>query len=435
MKDLRPNVQLKRLEILSNNEKSIDVSNGFAQLYYYESILENSVKADLTYADTGGRNFPGETTSSSEIDDLNLQYAERIFLDIEDDEKGRVQFITPETCLHFITRPKIVGNTRSEIISANLASKEYLTNQFEMNRVSRTYEGKISETVKKILLNHLKTPKELFIEDTLNNLKIDGRIDNAANPFEIIRILSKNSVPIIPAKTTAGYTAGYFFFETSDGYHFKSIDNLLSQTPVRRYIMNNTTELPFGYDAKILKYEFKEGPSIIEQMKAGTYNTTRITFNPVTHEYVRETINVNQQERGSNRAEKTVPFIPEELNNSTKTIFSTLDIGQLPYGVSLDEQVLYSEQENLKVREILNQSVMRYNQLFSIPLTITVFCDVTLHAGDIVDCTFPEISLKRTQSMSKKKSGKYLISDLCHYITPVGPNYTKMILIRDSYGG
>jgi hypothetical protein len=435
MKDLRPNVQLKRLEILSNQGQSVEISNGFAQLYYYESILENSVKADLTYADTGGRNYPGETTSSTEIGDLNLQYAERIFLDIEDEEKGRVQFITPETCLHFITRPKIIGNTRSEIISANLASKEYLTNQFEDNRVSRTYEGKISETVTKILLQHLKTPKTLFIEDTLNNLKIDGRIDNSSNPFEILRQLSKKSVPIIASKTTEGYTAGYFFFETSDGYHFKSIDNLLAQTPMRKYIMNNTTELPFGYDAKILKYEFKEGPSIVDQMKAGTYNSTRITFNPVTHEYKRETINVRQQDKGSVRAEKSLPFIPDELNYSTKTAFSTLDIGQLPYGVSLEEQVQYSDQENLKVREILNQSMMRYNQLFSLPLTITVFCDVTLHAGDMIECTFPEVSSKQTQMMSKKKSGKYLISDLCHFISPVGPNYTKMILVRDSYGG
>ena len=433
MKDIRPNIQLKRLEIQANNGRRVEISNGLAQLYYYESILENSVKADITYADTGNRNYPGETSSSSEENDADLQYAEKVFMDIEDEEKGRVQFITPETCLHFITRPKIVGNTRSEIISANLASKEYLTNQFEGTRVSRTYEGKISETIRKILRNHLQTTKAVFIEDTLNNLKIDGRIDNSSLPFQVIRELSKKSIPIIPSKTTEGYTAGYFFFETSDGYHFKSIDNLLAQTPMRKYIMNNTIDLPFGYDAKILKYEFREGPSIINQMKAGTYNSTRITFNPITHECKRETINVKQQSKGSVRAEKRVPNIPEELNQSTKTTFSTLDIGQMPYGVSTEDQVKTSSQENFKVREILNQSTMRYNQLFSLPLTITVFCDVTIHAGDIVECAFPEVSSKQTQLLSKKKSGRYLVSDLCHFISPIGPNYTKMILIRDSY--
>jgi len=37
--------------------------------------------------------------------------------------------------------------------------------------------------------------------------------------------------------------------------------------------------------------------------------------------------------------------------------------------------------------------------------------------------------------VSKKKSGKYLIVDLCHYISPAGPNFTKLNLVRDSYGG
>jgi len=434
MKDLRPEIQVKRLEIISNNGKSVEISSGLAQLYYYESILENSVKVDITYADTGSRNYPGETFSSSEANDADLQYAEKVFMDIEDEETGRVQFITPETCLHFITRPKIVGNTRSEIISANLASKEYLNNQFESARVSRTYEGKISETIKRILRNHLQTSKTIFIEDTLNNLKIDGRIDNSSMPFRVIRELSKKSIPILPSKTSVGYTAGYFFFETSDGYHFKSIDNLLSQTPVKKYIMNNTIDLPFGYDGKILKYEFREGPSIINQMKAGTYNSTRITFNPITHEYKRESINAKQQDRGSVRSGKNLPNIPEELNQSTKTTFSTLDIGQMPYGISIDDQVQTSEQENFKVREILNQSIMRYNQLFSLPLTVTIFCDLSLHAGDMIECVFPEVSSKQTQTLSKKKSGRYLVSDLCHFISPIGPNYTKMILARDSYG-
>ena len=435
MNDTRPNVQLKRLEIQANNGKSVEISNGFAQMFYYESLLENSVKADISYADTGNRNYSGETTSSSETGDADLQYAEKIFIDIEDDDKGRIQFITNETCLHFITRPKIIGNTLSEVISANLASKEYLTNQFETNRVSRTYEGKISETIKQILTQHLKTKKSLFIEDTLNNIKIDGRIDDGSMPFSVIRDLSKKSIPIVIAKTTEGYTAGYFFYETSDGYHFKSIDNLLAQEPIKKYILNNTTALPFGYDAKILSYEFKEGPSIIEQMKAGTYNSTRVTFNPLTHEYKREPISVKQQEKGSVRAAKKIPFIPEELNQSTKTTFATLDIGQLAYGISTEDQVINSSQENFKTREILNQSLMRYNQLYSLPLSITIFCDVTLHAGDTIECTFPEVSSKQTQIFSKKKSGKYLISDLCHYITPIGPNFTKMILIRDSYGG
>lgn len=388
----------------------------------------------VNYADTGNRNDSSTSTSSTEPGDIDLQYAEKIYLDIMDDERARLQFITPDTCLHFMTRPKIIGTTRSEIITAYLSSKEYLTNQFEKNRVAKTYEGKISETVQRILTEHLKTKKALFIEDTLNNLKIDGRVDMESTPFNVLNKLSKKSVPIITTKNTAGYTAGFFFYETSEGYHFKSIDNLLNQQPFKRYIMNNTVTVPPGYDDKILTYTFPEGPSLVQQQLAGTIKSSKATFNPITHTVDRTTIDANQQNKGVIRAAKNVPFVPEEFYESTLTTYNSLDIGQLPYGISATEQINNSQQENFKIREILNQSKMRFNQLFSLPLSITIFGDLTLHPGQMIECVFPEVSSKVTQRGSRKKSGKYLIVDLCHYISPVGPQFTRLNLVRDSYG-
>jgi hypothetical protein len=198
--------------------------------------------------------------------------------------------------------------------------------------------------------------------------------------------------------------------------------------------MNNTTILPIGYDGKILTYSFPEGPSLISQMRAGTTKSTRITFNPITHEYKRETIDATQQNTGAVRAAKRSPAIPDELNESTKTTFSTLDFN-LAYGISTNAQIENCQKENFNTRDILNQSTMRYNQLFTLQLSICIFCDLSLHAGDVIDCIFPEVSSKYTQAVSRKKSGKYLILDLCHFISPTGPNYTKLNLIRDSYGG
>ena len=77
---------------------------------------------------------------------------------------------------------------------------------------------------------------------------------------------------------------------------------------------------------------------------------------------------------------------------------------------------------------------MRYNQLFAVRTSITIFADITLRAGDIVFCDFPEISSKANKIISTKKSGNYLIVDLCHYTTPNGPSYTKLNLVRDSFG-
>jgi hypothetical protein len=52
--------------------------------------------------------------------------------------------------------------------------------------------------------------------------------------------LSTKAVPDLP--DAYGNTAGYFFFETSEGFKFKSIDSLLSQEKKKSIIYNQTPD-------------------------------------------------------------------------------------------------------------------------------------------------------------------------------------------------
>ena len=76
---------------------------------------------------------------------------------------------------------------------------------------------------------------------------------------------------------------------------------------------------------------------------------------------------------------------------------------------------------------------MRYNNLFSIKLSITISGDFSLRAGDLVHCDFAEISNKSQKTYSNKKSGLYMIVDVCHRITSLGC-HTKLNLVRESIG-
>ena len=82
--------------------------------------------------------------------------------------------------------------------------------------------------------------------------------------------------------------------------------------------------------------------------------------------------------------------------------------------------------------ERMVQSIMRYNQLFSVQSSITIDGDFSLRAGDMIKCDFPRVSEDKPTT-DKSSSGQYLISSLCHYITPE-KCYTQLGLIRDSYG-
>jgi hypothetical protein len=121
-------------------------------------------------------------------------------------------------------------------------------------------------------------------------------------------------------------------------------------------------------------------------------------------------------------------------NTSTKIMQKLDDVGILPIGKTAKEQIDKSKEENLKNKEIVRQSSSRYNNLFNVKLSIAIYADFGLHAGDIIHCDFPEVSGKRQPDVSKKKGGIYMIVDLCHYIDSSGTGWTRMNLVRDTIG-
>jgi hypothetical protein len=91
-----------------------------------------------------------------------------------------------------------------------------------------------------------------------------------------------------------------------------------------------------------------------------------------------------------------------------------------------------STEENFDAKNILSQSTMRYNQLFTSKSEVTIPGDFSLHAGDAIFIDAPE-NAPETKEVSKQNRGLYIIADLCHYISPK-ETYTKLILVRDSLG-
>jgi hypothetical protein len=117
----------------------------------------------------------------------------------------------------------------------------------------------------------------------------------------------------------------------------------------------------------------------------------------------------------------------------SRTQYMLLDKGTLPTGDS-KEQINKSTEQNFDPKNILNQSVMRYNQFFSSKVEITITADFSLHAGDYFFVDAPEISTKDTKIMDKQFGGGYVIAKLCHYISLRDGGYTKLTLCRDSLG-
>lgn len=417
-------------EVVSNYGSTISLIGGSVTLNYYESILDNTVRVIATIVDTGNRTDQKDSKGIFDDSDIKLTVGEKVHLCFEDNNGTLIKFIENNPLIIKQVR-NIIEDTRKTFFVLELWSEESVYNNLLETRVVKSYSGKISETVLSILKQNLKTKKTCNIEQTLNNLLFVG---NTEKPFYVCANLASKSVPTIAnAKNTL---AGFFFYETADGYQFRSIDSLLKQKHKRTLIYNDTTGVPFGYDGKIITYSFDSTYDLETILFTGSFVKSKMRIlDPVTESYEETEFNYSSQFTGNNLGIE-FPKIDKnwKFEDSYSKIYSTiLDKGNFMDGSTASQQLENSQKINFEAEEIVRQARSRYNQLYSNKLTITIAGDIRLRAGDVVYCDIPETSNQELKFISQRKSGLYIISDICHRLSP-DSTWTKLNLIRDSLG-
>ena len=199
---------IKTLSISSNTSgKSISIKTATVELRYYESILDSSVRVSVVFGDTG--NSLEEKSVLRELPIVGTEKCEVAIADNNDNEI-KVELLVDSV------KP-LRENPGETDVALSLVSQEFIVN--ELSRVNVRFDGKISDHITKIMTeqNFIGTQKTLDIEATQNNYNFFG---NNRKPLYLCNWLCKKSVP---NSAQPGKTAGYFFYETSLGYKFKSI--------------------------------------------------------------------------------------------------------------------------------------------------------------------------------------------------------------------
>jgi hypothetical protein len=435
--------QLNYFEVYTNYDKIefLDYSNGIIEIDYYESILDCTTRTIATFCDTGYRRDKKDGVSVFEKDDINMTSGEKVFFKMTDGYDYKLEFKN-EKQFRINGDPQLnIERENRVIFSIDMYSQESMINDIADHYVYGRFDGEIPLNVETILKQTLKTEKEIFTDRGLNSYNFLG---HAEKVFHLMPQLAKKCVPDLP--DAFGNLAGYLFYETYDGYNFRSVDKLFMQKPKRKFIFNNLTDLPPGYDAKILDYSFVGSISLNNMIQTGAMTKSRKQeFNRMKNVYNENTKESPDQYKEFNNGGKERPKLADgpsqlEIGGEKKPLQDLVtrnfsdkmsDDGILPRGFSLAEQIPLSQKENLNLDQILRQSAMRYNQLFSHKLSITIPGDFELRAGDLVFVDFPEVSGKVNRVVSQKIGGIYMISDLCNRLTKNGC-YTRLNLVRDS---
>tara|TARA_B100000902_G_scaffold308412_1_gene297574 strand:- start:519 stop:1949 length:1431 start_codon:yes stop_codon:yes gene_type:complete len=350
-------------------------------------------------------------------------------------------------------------------------------------KVNALLKGTANTIVKKVLQDYLNVPEAKVRSDEATNImKI---FPAGKSPFAVIRDLQNKSISkdsfasggntansnigdnsgasITSSSDTAEDTtqlkgsAGYFFWETIDGFNFRSIDSLTSKDPkkfggsesVATYeyapAMVEATESLNPW--KIQEITFTSELDLLRKLREGAYSTECTFFDintGVLKEYTYK-LSENWDKMGHLGTSTKLPWGQTALSQYPTRRLSSVINHELWYNgteIASNESEAGSDEPSEitdNQKQFLVQSIARAGSLFNQQLMISVPGNLNLRAGDKITVMIPnQIPEKLRESegdYDPEHSGVYLIKKLNHQFDRIQMNvYTVLELIRDCYG-
>ena len=377
---------------------------------YYESLYSPVVTAKVIYIDSA------ESTKNQ----LEISGNEDVRFKIQS-KYGTLDFNrqNANSGMKVKGSPQTGRESNREAVFLDLVSKWEMKNK--TTAVHDKYSNvTIGDAVIIILKRKLGVDYDFFsVEATKNMYDFTGK---GKSPFEIITDLARKAVPVKG-------DPGFFFYETQDGFNFKSVNSLVSQEPKQVYVYNGSfraDQKGDDNDFKILKQpNFIKDQNVVTALESGTYASRNIFFNPFNKEFAERIYKINDK-GGIDQALGNSVEVDDELTGYIRTNKHILDIGSLKVGVSTSI--------NNSPAEWQAKSTMRYNILHSQILQMMVPCNLELRAGDVIKVEIESLENEKcSEGVDKRQSGKYLILHLCHFFDTT-KSVTSLTLVRDTYG-
>ena len=408
---------------IKKKDLEVPIQGKILNFNYYESIYSPMVTGNIAIEDTGGSVENDLGTLATIKDGMKITGFEEVSF-LVTTRYGELDFT--KYPLIVTGSPANLDESNRQVALLNMVSKTEMISSSKP--LSRNYpEAPISETVTKILNKELKISKDkLDIEKTQNQDKVKG---NHLGALDCILKMCKKSIP------AEGKDPGYFFYETQDGYNFRSIDGLIKKGiegfDDEQYAKMHTyyyfgalaakLDDEHGNDFKVLTTPIvRRDEDQLKALRNGLYNVRIITKNSLTGEYKEEIKNLLSNTNLGEKQEKPVPN-----NTYLKSYVFHISPGQDDPGVS--DKILNNP------ANYIPQSNMRYSLLHSQIVQIQVPCNVQLKAGQVIKLYLENItqSNKNEQVYNNLRSGYYMIRDLCHSFTTIN-SYTSLTLLRDT---
>ena len=398
---------------------------------YFESIYSPMITAQATIVDTGDSVTDKKDRLGTIKDALPIVGDGTEFLTFKIATTNSV--LTTKEPMAITGSPLSLDQTQRQVLNLPLVSK-FIINTTSNPKLGYYGIGTVDDAVKKILQENNLPFLEKNIEKTQTVDKVEGKNET---PIDLVFHLCKKCKPIKGAP-------GFFFYETQEGFNFRSIEGLINDgiaefkenqnlEEERTYYYSNSQKQDLStnkMDFNILKMPLiKRDQDLLTSLKSGIYNVRIQTKNLLTGQFTDNIVNLldkNSNYLGGKPSTK-IGQNEQHLENYCKTYTYVLTPG------SLDEGVGSQVTNNPATYE--PQAHMRYAMLHSQVVDIEIPCNTKLMAGNVIKLVIENITggIKQDNKDNEHRSGFYVILHLRHHFDP-RHSKTFLTLARDTYG-
>jgi hypothetical protein len=339
---------------------------------------------------------------------------------------------------------KDTSNDIGQFYNIYFCSPEMYNNQ--ITTVSRAYAGPIEIAVKDIFRNkkYLNSKKPIFVEDTKTNAKY---VIPSLKPFSAINFLSSQAL-------SGKYNnAGYLFYETSTGFHFRSLESMLAMggsvaRPTRWNFQSQITQVK---DTKkdevkdiqkrmqqVIRYEFGKQVDALENIRSGLYANRLVVHDAFNKTITTHDFNYKDNyEKGFHLEsigdeqdidKHITPDTP--LNDTGKGLYDFADSKKM---VVTETSKVHNDYEFTPSSDTIPKITSQKAGYRNMNMTLLVYGNTLLNAGDIINFTVPVMQPGQSAIPNPYTSGRYLIMAIKHTIAVTTNNHTMVLkCMKDS---
>lgn len=337
--------------------------------------------------------------------------------------------------LYSIPSRKPVGNLTSEYIKLYFCSEELMIS--EQTKVTKSYTGyQISDIVDDIMWEYMRIPsnRRYVIQPTI------GVYDFNVPTLRPLETISWLSVYARPATGTGNMNlADMLFFETKNGFNFRSLTSLYSDPVYKTYKyqqqnISNSVEPPSEDIISVLDYDFVKTFDSLNDIAAGTFANKLISLDPVTRS---ANVTVFDYKKDYQRSLNPGDPLSTSVNRLGETQNQAYN-GVIKMAISNSGQKLKPYIAEGSVAQDIFLETFVPNRTAQIALSnftvlkIKIPGDPFVTAGKVINFNFPSLFGGKDKELDKFYSGKYLVTAVRHILQSQGVYQTVLEIAKES---